>query len=123
MKPPVPLEQEEAATFWRWWKTVRPMHPGVVLFAIDHGQRLTFGQIAKARARGYEGGVPDYGIITRGRAGFIEFKRQTGGHLRDDQKAFRDAVILAGGFHFVAKGAQAAITFVETNVLGVKRVA
>lgn len=120
VKPPVPLEQEEAAVFWRWWKTVRPMHKHVVIYCIDHGERLTYGQIAKAQARGYEGGVVDYGILVRGRAGYLELKRVSGGTLRENQKAFRDAVILAGGFHFVAKGAAAAIEFVTDNVLGAK---
>lgn len=117
MSAPVPTEHAEHVTFVRWLRAIEKQ-AGLWWCTVGHGgYRLSRNQANLMQARGVRPGVPDVLICHRGRLIGIELKRVKGGSLSEEQKAAHEAITLAGGCVFVAKGAEAAIRFVTDNVL------
>lgn len=94
-------EQAHHKAFAAWLKLVNKQFPELWWTTIDHGQRMSWGQIGKAKARGTKPGVFDIIFCWRGRFGGVEMKTK-GGSLSKDQIACHEAVRLAGGLVFTA---------------------
>jgi hypothetical protein len=110
----LPTEHQEQAAFVAWF---RAQFPGVLIAAIPNGAHLagTVGQraakMAKLKAEGLVPGFPDLAVPEWDL--FIEFKRQKGGRLSDDQKLAHERLERAGKTVFVAAGFDAAVGFVR----------
>jgi hypothetical protein len=107
-----PTEYEEQRAVIEWARAMRGRFPELRLLystAQDgHLPRL----LGKLKAAGFQFGVPDLHlpIARRGFHGlWLEMKRQKGGRLSDDQRAWVEALHAAGHRVEICKGADAAI--------------
>lgn len=107
---PLATERAEQAALAQWLKVAAPA--GLYWTAIPAGDgRMT-------RTPGYRSGTPDMLCIWKGRPILIEMKRRKRGRTSDDQHDAHQAITLAGGVVFVAKGWEAAAEFLRSAVKG-----
>jgi hypothetical protein len=117
---PVPTEHQEQAEVIAWAEAHRARWPELAyLFSVPNfaghmgraSTRLRAG--AKAKREGRKAGVPDL-VLPVARHGyhglFIEMKRQRGGSVSPEQKAWHHALREQGYAVYVCRGAFAAIT-------------
>lgn len=116
MRGPVASEAQEHAALANWLSLIERRTPGLwwTTIPLGGGGRIRGAQIKRAGARK---GTPDLLIVYRGRTVFIELKRQRLSRVQPEQAACHADIILAGGAVFIAKGAQAAINFINDSVL------
>ena len=113
-----PSEHSEQVALCQW---LRHKHQDLPFFAIPNGghRHAAIGQ--KMKLEGVQAGVPDL-LIARpahGFAGlFIEMKRQKGGRLSPEQKAWLARLAAEGYAAEVAAGAEAAVSIVERYLAG-----
>lgn len=112
----VPTEEQEQMALFAWADTKLHWFPELRwMFAIHNGLRLSVGMRAKAKRLGTRKGVADVCLpVARGahHGLYIEMKRQSGGVLSGEQKAFRDFVIAEGYCWRQARGWEEASTFI-----------
>lgn len=79
------------------------------------GQKPNFAYLNSRKEEGWKPGVPDYLVILPDGKGivFIELKRCKGNCASPEQKDWIAAITQAGGYATVAKGAAAAIEYLE----------
>ena len=112
-----PTEGEEQATLFSWAAMKSVKHPELrLLFHIPNGGKRGKVEAARFKAEGVKPGVPDLflPVARGGRHGlFIEMKRQKGGRLSPDQRAWLDALRAQGYAAYVAYGWKDAAALIE----------
>ena len=81
----IPSEHMEQVRFVSWFRKTYPEH---WIFAVPNGGNRNRVTAAQMKAEGVMRGVPDLFVPSMGL--WIEMKRQKGGALSPDQKAWRD---------------------------------
>ena len=97
---PVPSEEEEQVTFFKWAKMQEGKYPELALmFHIPNGGLRSKSEAARFKRAGVKSGVPDI-FLPCPRGGkhglFIELKKLTGGKTSKEQKAWIAALGNAG---------------------------
>ena len=107
-----PSEEEEQAAVMEWAMLMERQYPELaLLFHIPNGADRHPAVAAKLKRQGVKAGVPDLFLpVARGgwHGLFVEMKRQKGGRLSDDQKAWLDALTAEHYLAVRADGAEAA---------------
>ena len=103
-----PSEHMEQVRFVSWFRKTYPQH---WIFAIPNGGDRNRITAAKLKAEGVMRGVPDLFIPSMRL--WVEMKRQQGGALSADQKAWRDYLIADGYQWVLGKGFEDAKQQVE----------
>lgn len=107
-----PTEEEEQAAVIEWAVLMAKQYPELdLLFHVPNGADRHPAVAAKLKRQGVKRGVPDL-FLPVARQGFyglwIEMKRQKGGRVSDEQKAWMDALRGQGYMCAVCKGAEEA---------------
>ena len=105
---PVPSEEDEQATLFRWaeWNTCTFPELKLMFHVPNEGKR-SIQRGAMMRRIGLKAGVPDICLpVPRGiwHGMFIEMKRQKGGTLGDSQREWIEALTKQGYYCIVARG-------------------
>ena len=107
-----PTEEQEQAAVMEWAMLMEKQLPELaLLFHIPNGADRHPAVAAKLKRQGVKAGVPDL-FLPVARGGFhglwVEMKRQKGGRLSDEQKAWMDALNAEHYLAVRADGAEAA---------------
>lgn len=111
----------------RWAAIAEARYPELrLLYAIPNGARTSIGTARKLKAEGLRSGVPDLCLpVARAldhtrvyHALYVELKRQHGGTVSPEQRAWHDALRERGNLVVVCKGAQAAIAAITAYLEG-----
>lgn len=115
---PIQWEQRECEVFADYLRMRGLLFAHI---ANESGMRLPMGVIRKRSRMGYGKGVPDYIVIVYCTLIFIEMKREKGGRVSPEQKAWIEKLNLVNGVKaFICCGATEAINVVE-EYLGYNR--
>ena len=118
----VATEHEEQASLMQWAAAYAPQFPErALLHAIPNGGQRSKAQAGKLRAEGVKPGVPDLFLPAPRRAPdgrqrhglYIELKRQRGGSVSAEQKAWHVELRAQGYEMVVAKGWEAAVAAIR----------
>ena len=107
-----PTEEQEQAAVMEWAMLMEKQYPELaLLFHIPNGADRHPAVAAKLKKQGVKAGVPDL-FLPVARGGFhglwVEMKRQKGGRLSDEQKAWIEALTAEKYLAVRADGAEAA---------------
>lgn len=107
-----PTEEQEQEAVMEWAMLMEKQYPELaLLFHIANGGDRHPAVAAKLKKQGVKPGVPDL-FLPVARGGFhglwVEMKRQKGGRLSDEQKAWIDALTAEKYLAVRADGAEAA---------------
>lgn len=112
-----PHEGEEQATLFKWAELKCGQRPELrLLFHIPNGGSRGKAEAAHFKAEGVKSGVPDiFFPVARGpyHGLFIEMKRQKGGKVSDNQKAWIAALTVQGYLAAVCYGWKDAASLIE----------
>lgn len=103
-KSDIPLEHEEQCAFVKWF---RKQYPGVLIFAVPNAAMRDYKLATYLRSEGMFAGIPDLHIpewLT-----VIEFKRQKGSSISDEQYWCQAYYERIGWRHFFAYGCEDAV--------------
>ena len=107
-----PTEEQEPAAVMEWAMRMEKQAPELaLLFHIANGGDRHPAVAAKLKKQGVKPGVPDLFLpVARGTAHglYVEMKRQKGGRVSEDQKAWMEALTQQGYVCVVAHGAEEA---------------
>ena len=107
-----PTEEQEQAAVMEWAMLMEKQAPELaLLYHCPNGADRHPAVAAKLKKQGVKPGVPDLFLpVARGTAHglYIEMKRQKGGRVSEDQKAWMDALTQQGYVCVVARGAEEA---------------
>lgn len=107
-----PTEEQEQAAVIEWAILMEKQAPELaLLFHIPNGAERHPAVAAKLKKQGVKPGVPDLFLpVARGTAHglYVEMKRQKGGRVSEDQKAWMEALTQQGYVCVVAHGAEEA---------------
>lgn len=107
-----PTEEQEQAAVMEWAMLMEKQAPELaLLFHVPNGGVRHPGTAARLKKLGVKPGVPDLFLpVARGMAHglYIEMKRQKGGRVSEDQKAWMEALTEQGYVCIVARGAEEA---------------
>lgn len=110
---PVPTEEDEQTALFQWAEWESGVHPELrLMFHVPNEGKRSMVQAAIMRRMGLKAGVPDICLpVPRGHyhGMFIEMKRQKGGNLGDNQKAWLDALTGQGYYCVICKGWEIAV--------------
>lgn len=109
---PVLTEHQEQVRLMKWAAALEPLYPALrLLYAIPNGGARHKAVAGKMRAEGVKKGVPDLHLPVA-RQGFhslfIEMKREFGGKVSDEQRAWLAALTAEGHRVERCNGASAA---------------
>ena len=107
-----PTEEQEQAAVMEWAMLMEKQYPELrLMMHIPNGGLRSKAEAVRFKRIGVKAGVPDL-FLPVARGGFhglwIEMKRQKGGRLSDDQKAWLDALTAEHYLAVRADGAEAA---------------
>lgn len=112
-------EQTAQIQVVRW---LRQFRPGVLFTSpAAAGERLNFRKAVRVKMMGYTAGTPDLQIYEprQGFHGlFVEMKREKGGRIEPEQKAFLEASAQRGYKVEVCHGTQAAVDAITAYLDG-----
>lgn len=110
----VPLESEEAKILVAYLRTrgLKFTHIGNETGHDPYSKRRAI----RMKQQGVSRGFPDYLVIAGEHLYGIELKRQRGGSVSPEQREWITALNEAGVQTIVARGAQEAITFIESKI-------
>lgn len=107
-----PTEEQEQAAVMEWAMLMEKQAPELaLLYHCPNGADRHPAVAAKLKKQGVKPGVPDLFLpVARGTAHglYIEMKRQKGGRVSEDQKAWMEALTQQGYVCVVAHGAEEA---------------
>lgn len=103
-KSDIPLEHEEQCAFVKWF---HKQYPKVVVFAVPNAAMRDYKLAAYLKAEGMTAGVPDLHIPEWKTV--IEFKRQKGSVISEEQYWFQAYYERIGWRHFFAYGYEDAV--------------
>lgn len=107
-----PTEEQEQAAVMEWAMLMEKQAPELaLLYHCPNGADRHPAVAAKLKKQGVKPGVPDLFLpVARGTAHglYIEMKRQKGGRVSEDQKAWMEALTQQGYVCVVARGAEEA---------------
>lgn len=107
-----PTEEQEQAAVMEWAMLMEKQAPELaLLYHCPNGADRHPAVAAKLKKQGVKPGVPDLFLpVARGMAHglYIEMKRQKGGRVSEDQKAWMEALTQQGYVCIVARGAEEA---------------
>jgi hypothetical protein len=104
----IPLEDAEQALVIRALRE-RPVDETLIFYAIANGGLRSKSEAGRLKHQGVRTGMPDIGLLHRGRSFFLEMKRRKGGRLSDEQIGTLAALERAGAIVGVARGADEAL--------------
>lgn len=123
----VPSEHMEQVAVMRWADLMTGRYPELaLLYAIPNGARTSIGTARKLKAEGLKSGVPDLCLpvwraidhtsVWHGL--YVELKRQRGGTVSPEQRAWHEALRGQGYRVEICKGAVAAIATITAYLEG-----
>lgn len=121
-KLPPPTEDQEQIALINWARMQEKRYPELrMLFHIPNGGSRGKAEAGRFRAMGVRAGVPDL-FLPVAKSGwhglFIEMKRQRGGRVSDEQKAWIYALVAQGYLAIVCRGAEEAIENIKEYLGG-----
>ena len=120
-----PKESYEQTTLFEWIEYNKIRYPELGLcYAIPNGGSRNRIEAYNLKRQGVRPGVPDICLpVPRGGYGalYIELKRQQGGRVSEEQRAWIDALNRAGNKAVVCKGFEEAKKQIEEYLKGAKK--
>ena len=107
----IPTEHEEQRAFISWW---RKSFDGVWIYAVPNGGGRGIREAGRLKAEGVSAGVPD--LVAPALALYIEFKKQKGGSVSKEQKAWHAHLRACGYIVIIPKGAAQAVELVISHI-------
>ena len=108
VRVPVPTEDAEQMTLFRWAALAAAVHPELsLMFHIPNGGSRHKAEAGRFRAMGVKSGVPDLFLpVPRGpyHGLFVELKRTRGGRVSPEQREWMDALVMQGYAAVVCRG-------------------
>lgn len=112
----IPTEHEEQRAFISWW---RKSLPDCWIHAIPNGGGRGIREATRLKAEGVSAGVPD--LFAPSLYLWVEMKKQKGGSVSKEQKAWHQYLRDAGYTVIVPKGAVDAVALVTKFINGIDK--